>query len=659
MKTIQRIFSLTALIAFTLVVSCSEILEEQPRTFYEPGYFKTIEGATGGVTSLYAHLRYIYGHAYYLSALESGTDEYTYGDVNGGNPKPHDMDGAVVLTADNSRTDVLWNQAYMAINTASGIIENATEAGMDASLIAEAYFFRAFDYFQLVQNFGGVPLDLGAGKLKFNTSAARTSVRNTVSEVYTEAIFPDLLIAERDLPATGRLTGTATKTLARLYLSKAYLTYAWWLENPNSIPTYPAVSSRTDPDGHDAQWYFQQAYNVATAAIEDKGSFELQSTFYDVNVVTNDRNKEILLYADHTGVNELYNGAGFGYVNGEAPENYASWLTTWNYTNFRSSGTATLTREIIPWGGRPWTGLAPVQEVFRTTNLNTANGPTFADKTNDSRYDGTFAIAFRANWTKFSGGTGTATNANSMQIKDGEVVLTLLPDETLTASITFPTDAGTNAVGAGEISSRADYVLPPSYFSRLIYPNLWKIGPMKANTESGYGNTGAASVRPWNIAKLSELYFIAAEAAVKGATAASGKSARELINVIRARAGKWSFSNAENAAKTDDNSATLTTATPNDIDIDYILAERSREYFGEGYRWLDLVRTQTWDRIAAKYTICAADPVGSFSRGATTLKEVTRTIDKNKHYLRPIPTGQLDGLEMTAEEKSASQNPEW
>ena len=100
---------------------------------------------------------------------------------------------------------------------------------MDAALLAEAYFFRAFDYFILVQTYGGVALDLGAGELKFNTSPIRTSVRNTVPEVYTKCIFPDLEKAVAALPDNPRLTGTATKNLARLYLSKAYLTYAWWL----------------------------------------------------------------------------------------------------------------------------------------------------------------------------------------------------------------------------------------------------------------------------------------------------------------------------------------------------------------------------------------------------------------------------------------------
>ena len=37
---------------------------------------------------------------------------------------------------------------------------------------------------------------------------------------------------------------------------------------------------------------------------------------------------------------------------------------------------------------------------------------------------------------------------------------------------------------------------------------------------------------------------------------------------------------------------------------------------------------------------------------------VTRTIQPF-HYIRPIPQGQLDGMEMTPEEKAAYQNPSY
>ncbi len=282
---IRTVIGATLMMLF--LMACSDILEEQPRSIYEPGFFKTEKGVNGGLTSLYAHLRYIYGQAYYYNSCLTGTDEVTYAQSADQNFKDMDLSGAGSLTPLSSRSDVLWAAAFPNINTASGIIENAASVGtISDALVAEARFFRAFDYFLLVQTFGGVPLDLGSGELKFNTSTVRTSVRNTVPEVYTKGIFPDLLTAVEDLPDVGRVTGGVTKTVARLYLAKAYLTYAWWLENPQNIPTYPE-SPRTDPDGHNAAWYFQEAYNVATSAIDNPGSFfGLQPTFYDVNLGT-------------------------------------------------------------------------------------------------------------------------------------------------------------------------------------------------------------------------------------------------------------------------------------------------------------------------------------------------------------------------------------
>ena len=177
--------------------------------------------------------------------------------------------------------------------------------------------------------------------------------------------------------------------------------------------------------------------------------------------------------------------------------------------------------------------------------------------------------------------------------------------------------------------------------------------PYRTDNGTGLGpGVNAGSTRPYPIAKFSELYFIAAEAAVKGATALAGQSARDLINAIRARAGKWRWNNNGNVAKDEDNSAAMTAATPATIDINYILEERSREYYGEGYRWFDLVRTQTWAAIAGSYQICGS------ANGDHTKVTVTRTIPAYL-YLRPIPQGQLDGMDMSDADKTAYQNPEY
>lgn len=636
MKKIAKIALGIAGIA-VLASSCSKVLDEQPKTIYTPDFFTTQMGVEGGLTALYAQLRYLYGNAYYYNILTTGTDEATYGASADGNFKSADLSGAEALLPNNANSQNLWGQAFTYINTASGIIENAGNVGLDKSMIAEARFFRAFDYFQLVQTFGGVPLDLGAGELAFNNKAIRESVRNTVPEVYTRAIFPDLKTAMNDLPDVPRLTGTLTKNVARLFLAKAYLTYAWWLENPNGIATYPECP-RTDPDGHDAKWYFQQAYDLSLLGIENPGPYGLMEHFWEISDGAHDRNKEIMLYADHTENSEQYNGASLTYGSGGGADNFAGWMLNWNYPGMAAkdnngNSMNPVLRTDQQTCGRPWSRMAPTHEAIAT----------FTDKNKDSRYDGTFVYVFLTNWERGGNKAEYVVGANGAHIGKNEAFLVFLTEED--PSVEYNYDSGISMLGQ---SPNYDYfVVNPTGSSRLMYPKIWKLGPYRTNT-TGTGQPNASHARPFNIAKFSEFYFIAAEAAVKGAT--GSKSARELINVLRARAGKWNYSVNWDKQVNADYSNELTAATPSTITIDYILDERMREYYGDGFRWFDLVRTQTWDKRAGKYTICGTN------KSDHTPVTHTREIEKY-HYLRPIPKSQLDNMKMDDAAKEAYQNP--
>ncbi len=86
------------------------------------------------------------------------------------------------------------------------------------------------------------------------------------------------------------------------------------------------------------------------------------------------------------------------------------------------------------------------------------------------------------------------------------------------------------------------------------------------------------------------------------------------------------------------------------VDVRLALQDR-REFFGEGERWADLVRTQKWNEYADTYVICG-------KKGDRNAQTYTRTINPG-HYLRPIPQGQIDGMEMSDEEKKNYQNPEY
>jgi len=81
-----------------------------------------------------------------------------------------------------------------------------------------------------------------------------------------------------------------------------------------------------------------------------------------------------------------------------------------------------------------------------------------------------------------------------------------------------------------------------------------------------------------------------------------------------------------------------------------LLAESSREYYGEGFRWFDLVRTQKWEELASSYKIASS------TKGDHTAVTTSRSIQPY-HYLRPIPQTQIDGMQMTDDEKKAYQNP--
>ncbi|MBQ8127168.1 MAG: RagB/SusD family nutrient uptake outer membrane protein [Prevotella sp.] len=661
MKTIyQALLVMAAGCGFTAALSsCSDVLDEQPRTIYEPGFFKTDKGIEGGLASLYANLRNVYGNGYFLNICETGTDEYTYGQSADGNFKDADLSGAGSLTASSSRSDVLWNNTFTFINTVNGIIENAEEGDVAESKIAEAYFFRAFYYFNLVRTFGGVPLDFGSGELKFNATPSRTSVRNTVPEVYTRAIFPDLVKAVQDLPDAPRATGAAAKNTARKFLAEAYLTYGWWLENPKQIPTYPECD-RTDPDGHNAAWYFQQAYDLAVEAIQNPGAFGLCETYYDVTRYTNDRNQEILLMADHTTESAQFSGmtesgSSWGYAGGSSPDNFAGWMANWNYPNIQMESEEDgwinpVQREAIQPLGRPWIRMAPCIDAIEN----------FGDKSKDSRYDATFTTVYHANWD-----IGNNPNVKfvygykDQPIYPGEVVLRFLDEEPATP-VTYSTTARKNGqVGAGNLNGYKEFVINPEAISRLRFPGPYKLGmyPLENISSTGQRQLGSPNgpiARPFNIAKFSEFYLIGAEAAVKGATTKSGFSARELLNVLRARAGKWTHKVNGDTEYCEpyvrDYSADLTAETPATITIDYVLDERMRELFGEGFRWFDLTRTQTWAEKAGTYRICG-------SKNTDWTPETVKRDIPNGYYLRPIPSTTIDAFEMTDEERIQYQNP--
>ena len=659
MKKIKIFATLAVLVS--VLASCSDILVEHPKTLYEPGYFSTDKGVEGGLAYMYVHLRYLFGHEMMIDHQEAGTDEFTWAESATDGHKIADMNvNDTKWSASNNPTSGLWTWCFRNINTASGVIENGEANGVAPALLAEARFFRAFDYFYLVQTFGGVPLDLGSGDLKFNAAPSTYSRRSPVDSVYEVGIFPDFQYAVENLPDTPRATGAVTKTTARLFLAKAYLTYAWWNENPKQIPTYPETSGRS---ASKAPQYFQKAYDMAMEGINKApGIYGLEDTYYDLWVGSNLYSKEALLFADYTTASQKYNGPGglTGYQGGDG-QNSAFWMMNPNYTNmqlatddkpteikdgkeqFTGGKSAAITRAGEQGYGRPWARMAPVHGVFYKT---------FADL-RDSRLDVTFNMAYKQNQTRYYG--KTVYGAMRQPYEKDAVVLKFIPNQPK-GVVSYPSDRGAaangaNSFGAGTMEGENAYVIEYNHIGRRNFVGPWKRsiylttgstdkGTIKTDDTPGQVNIGNPT--PNIISRFAEFYFVAAEAAIKGASGGQA-AAHELMSVIRARAGKWTHSVAEGTALvakpvSRDYSAELVAAIPATIDINWLLDEYSREFFAEYRRWYDLVRTQTWIERASTYLMGE-----DYNKGDTMEKEWKREIDKH-HYLRPIPVGQLNGL---------------
>ena len=92
------------------------------------------------------------------------------------------------------------------------------ESSTYSTRLGEGYFFRAYFYFQLVQQYGGVPL-----KLQPSTSVETYFTRATAEECYRQ-IIADLEQAYNLLPTTGEQTGRITQSVAAHFLAKAHIT---------------------------------------------------------------------------------------------------------------------------------------------------------------------------------------------------------------------------------------------------------------------------------------------------------------------------------------------------------------------------------------------------------------------------------------------------
>jgi len=199
--------------------ACKEsFLDEDLITARSTQDFETPNGLDGLVTGMYQSLRFHFNYEWAYTTTNYGTDEFCVG-----GDRTMQMWNSYDANLNSLTGDVgtVWDNMYGNINSANIVIKNIPlfygEGPNRNTRLGEGYFMRAFDYFKLVKQYGGVPL-----KLEPSTAVELEFSRNTAKEIYDQ-ITSDFEKAYELLPAAPAESGRITKWAAAHFLAKAYL----------------------------------------------------------------------------------------------------------------------------------------------------------------------------------------------------------------------------------------------------------------------------------------------------------------------------------------------------------------------------------------------------------------------------------------------------
>lgn len=195
--------------------SCSDYLDEENKSNALPSeYYKTSNGYEALVYSTYSSLREVYDLPWMFLA---GTDLF----VSGRNLQPEEISEYRNLASNDANVTEFFTASYRAIqraNTAVYYYDKTEKTTTLDSRYGEARFLRAYYYFLLVQNFGGVSI-----VDQLIEEPISEFKRNSAEEVYT-FIIDEMTAALELVPETASQFGRVSKRAIRHFLGKVYLT---------------------------------------------------------------------------------------------------------------------------------------------------------------------------------------------------------------------------------------------------------------------------------------------------------------------------------------------------------------------------------------------------------------------------------------------------
>lgn len=673
------------------ITSCSEsFLDEELKTQYSTDRFKTQEGLDELVTGAYQKLKFKFNYIWGIQCYNMGVDEFT--DANNVIPawNHYSQD---LNSSENAANQPIWDNYYGLVEPANILLQNLpqyynTSSPTYNTRLGEAYFLRAYAYFELVKQFGGVPL-----KLEPSTSAETYFTRNSEEEIYTQVIS-DFGEAYRLLPERGESVGRINKYAAAHFLAKAHLfraseLYSGWNGN--------YVSSDLDA-------VIQYGSEVVDAHPLCNDYVELWD--YQQPNGANEKVSEVILAAQFSNDESTWG-------------RYGNQMHLYYPSVYQGNDIGGCKRDIS--GGREFSYVSATEYTMQVF-----------DRVNDSRFWKSFITCYGANETKSAPEwteedmpyAPAGVNKGDKRFKGGELGMKYIvnnPGDNRYEE--YPNAPAYTALKDGKMCNTYTYV---RYFKGQSHSwnlsektgNYYNIIPHKRSValskfRDGYRVSIASQfgTRDAIIARSADDVLMVAEAYIRKGEASYDK-AIEWINKLRDRAGYadkedrsknvdggqayknnpycsgkggghsdegaiywdkntyYESNNMEGAETTASTKSAMKLNSVTDVynsAVDtpiynelgctsnaekmmcFLLNERTRELCGELQRWEDLARTKTLDNRWHKFNDGATRGIGEFN--------------PSKHYYRPIPQAFLDGITnsngsaLNNEEKKAMQNP--
>lgn len=289
MKKILYSVALAACCMGTMT-SCSDFLDASNKSnVTDKQTFATKEGLNNLVYDAYQHLQNVYAAPLFTSCFSAGTDMY----ADARNKMNEALNTYETLTPENTDIKNLYTYLYSGIRAANSVSYYAQTAQVDdktkGQLVGEARVLAAYEYYLLVNNFGGVPI-----MKDFLTTADTGYPKSSAADVYAyiiseleDVISKNVLQASTATKGGGRISQETAKAI----LAKTYLSAAWDLNKQDYFSKAAALADeviagrklttpfaklwKADGSGDDnEEFLWDVEYDLATANNTTSGGTE-------------------------------------------------------------------------------------------------------------------------------------------------------------------------------------------------------------------------------------------------------------------------------------------------------------------------------------------------------------------------------------------------